>query len=253
MDDSAPPTAPVFALFSGGHDSLCATALAARMDGFAGVLHINTGIGIEETREFVWRTCRAQGWPLTELRSDARYEDLVLERGGFPYGPKAHSSMYWYLKKKPLRVWLRGQVGPVRLITGIRRSESVRRMGAAMSVPEKRDGRITWVNPILDWTANDCTRFIAGEGLPRNQVVDVLHRSGECLCGALAQEREIHELAYWYPEAAERIQALEVACEDAGLAACVWAGKTARAIHDDQGQLFRKSQFAPLCSSCTAV
>lgn len=42
----------VFALFSGGHDSLTATALTAKHPRFTAAVHINTGIGIEETRDF---------------------------------------------------------------------------------------------------------------------------------------------------------------------------------------------------------
>lgn len=43
----------VYGLFSGGHDSLCSTHIASTMPNFKGVVHANTGIGIEETREFV--------------------------------------------------------------------------------------------------------------------------------------------------------------------------------------------------------
>jgi len=242
----------LFALFSGGHDSLCSTVLASHMDGFAGVLHINTGIGIEETREFVRLTCAEQGWPLTELRSEASYEQLVLGRGGFPYGVRSHNVMLWFLKQRPLAAWVREQPGEVVLVTGIRRDESVRRFGSGISVAERRDGRKTWLSPILDWSALDVSRFIDEERLPRNPVVDLLHRSGECLCGALAQEAEILEIARWFPDAAARIQTLERECERRGIVASVWAGKTARRLNDEQGSLFAKSDYAPLCSSCEA-
>ena len=62
----------VIALFSGGHDSLCATHLASRFRRFDGVAHINTGIGVEETREFVRTTCARYGWPLRELTPPPR-------------------------------------------------------------------------------------------------------------------------------------------------------------------------------------
>lgn len=243
-----------FALFSGGHDSLCSTVLASRMDGFEGVLHINTGIGIEETRQFVRSTCAERGWPLTELHApEGEYERLVLTRGGFPYGVQSHHSMLYYLKQRPLAAWMREQPGEVALVTGIRKDESVRRFGSGISVPERRDGRKTWLSPILDWTAVEVSRFINAEWLRRNTVVDLLHRSGECLCGALAKEAEIHEIARWYPEAAERIQKLERECERRGIVASVWAGRTARRISPDQGSLFPKSEYAPLCSSCEAA
>ncbi len=40
----------VFALFSGGHDSLCAAHLASRTTRFDGCVHIDTGIGVPATR-----------------------------------------------------------------------------------------------------------------------------------------------------------------------------------------------------------
>jgi 3'-phosphoadenosine 5'-phosphosulfate sulfotransferase (PAPS reductase)/FAD synthetase len=242
-----------FALFSGGHDSLCATAVAADDPEFAGVVHINTGIGIDETREFVRDTCAAQGWPLTELHAPAgEYERLVLERGGFPYGEQSHNSMLYYLKQRPLANWICDQEGPLGLVTGIRRDESVRRMGAGITTPVRRDGRKTWLSPILDWSAVDCGRFLAANKLPRSPVVDLLHRSGECLCGALAQQREIVEIGNWFPAVAERIHALERECERRGIVASVWAGTTARRLHRAQEQLFPTSDYAPLCSSCEA-
>lgn len=243
----------VYALFSGGHDSLTATALAAKHPAFRGAVHINTGIGIEETREFVRATCERQGWPLVEVKAEAgKYEELVLTRGGFPAGVQSHNSMLFYLKQQPLARWFRTVDGRAGFVTGIRKHESVRRSVAGISVPIRPDGRKVWVSPILDWTKVDCGRLIAAEGLTRNKVVDLLHRSGECLCGALAREREIHEIAAWFPEAAQRIHDLERECESRGIVACVWAGRVAARLNENQASLFAKSDFAPLCTSCVA-
>lgn len=244
----------VYALFSGGHDSLCSTAIAATDARFRGVVHINTGIGIEETRQFVRDTCAAQDWPLTEVHApEGKYEEMVLTRGGFPYGTASHNSMLFYLKQQPLSRWMRTVAGIVGLVTGIRKQESVRRMGAGISVPVRADGRKRWVSPILEWSKVDCNAFIEAEGLPRNPVVDTLHRSGECLCGALARPEEIHDIALWYPATAARIQELERECEARGIVACVWAGRDARRLHPDQLGLFPKSGLAPLCTSCEAA
>ena len=225
------PVVALYALFSGGHDSLTSTAIAAQHPRFTAVVHINTGIGIEETREFVRETCQAQGWPLIEAMPEHRYEDLVLKRGGFPSGPKSHNSMYWYLKQKSLdRVVQAAKTtrgDRVGLVTGIRVSESIRRLNAGISVPIRRKGAQLWINPILDWTALDCGRFMSEHGLPRNPVVDLLHRSGECLCGALAREEEIHEIDAWYPDAAKRIHDLEAKARACGLKHTRWASRKA--------------------------
>lgn len=242
--------AAVFALFSGGHDSLTSTAIAAGHPAFTAAVHINTGIGIEQTREFVRDTCKQQGWPLIELHSDSSYEDLVLQRGGFPSGPKSHSSMYWYLKQKPLDALLRStkrfRGDHVALVTGIRVQESVRRMGAGISVPIRRDDHCrVWINPILEWSASQCGQYIADHGLRRNEVVDTLHRSGECLCGALAREDEIHEIDHWYPEVADRIHALEERARACGLKATKWASRKAWGAAEQIS--------LPMCASCELV
>lgn len=238
---------PTFGLFSGGHDSLSATAAAATMPGFVAAVHINTGIGIEETREFVHDTCKARGWPLIELFAERTYEELVLTRGGFPSGPKSHNSMYYFLKQRQVRRLVRehkqGRLGRVRLVTGIRLDESVRRMGAGISVPERREGAQVWLNPILHWTAFKVSQFIDSEGLKRNQVVDTLHRSGECLCGALARPDEIKDIDLWYPKMGARIHALEAQARELDLPSQKWATPTGRR---DRG----KDKALALCNSC---
>lgn len=241
----------MFALFSGGHDSLCSTALAAEHPRFTGVVHINTGIGIEETREFVRDTCEQMGWSLFEVKTEAVYEDLVLGRGGFPSGPQSHNSMLWHLKQKPLRAFLQERkqhhADRIALVSGIRKAESVRRMGANISVPVYRWRIQLWLNPILDWTKLDCNRFIEERELPRNEVSDLLHRSGECLCGALARREELLEIERWYPEVAHRIRDLEKRAKDAGLDDHFWAMRSP--VSADQIEMTEPTG-EPLCMSC---
>lgn len=102
----------VFGLLSGGNDSLPATFVATQAKQFDGVLHINTGFGVEATREFVRSTCAEQGWKLLEykalenIQADGTpdpqdYEQIVLEHG-FP-GPMGHGMMYARLKERQLQ------------------------------------------------------------------------------------------------------------------------------------------------------
>lgn len=234
----------IFGCFSGGHDSLCATHLASQHPLFRGAFHANTGIGIEQTREFVRETCDREGWDLYEYLPDRyTYEDLVLEMG-FPRGPKSHSRMLYYLKQRAMDRLVREHKAEwgdrIGLVTGIRRQESNRRMNAAMSQPFTRDGAKLWINPIIDWSAEDCGAYIEEQGLERNEVVDLLHRSGECLCGALAHHSEIVEIETWFPEAAEQIHELERKCQEKGLVDCRWAypsqapGKTWDEVHPSE-------------------
>ena len=209
----------VFALFSGGHDSLCSTHVASTLPGFAGVVHANTGIGIEETRQFVRDTCERFGWPLIEGHPDRyTYEDLVLNEdermGGFPGGPKSHMRMYYYLKQRTIDKVVREhkthRKDRIGLVTGIRSAESIRRMAGAFAEPVHREGASLWLNPILDWTDKDKNSYMRRHDLPRNPVVDTLHRSGECLCGAFTAKDEFREIELWYPETAQKIRDLEL-------------------------------------------
>ena len=252
--------AHVFALFSGGHDSLTATAITAAHPRFTAAVHINTGIGIDETREFVRETCAEQDWPLLEygppemlaghrMGPQMTYEEMVLA-WGFP-GPPQHKVMYTRLKERALRV-LASDYGPNRILlaTGIRWQESTRRMrNYAKSGKFDRHGRWVWANPIADWSKAECNDFIAWKRLRRNPVVDLIHKSGECLCGAFAADGEIVDLEQWFPAVAARLHDLEQRAEAAGQIACVW-GRRMDDVNHQQTRLF---PILPLCQSCEAV
>lgn len=215
----------IFGLFSGGHDSLCATALAAELVGFNGAVHINTGFGIEKTREFVRATARNQKWDLLEYHASdhgQHYDELVLKEG-FP-GPAQHGIMYNRLKERALRQLVRdhkvGWYDRIMLVTGVRRSESIRRM--ATVEPMRRIDSSVWVAPLTWFDDRDKTAFMAEKGLCRNEVVDLLHMSGECLCGAFAKAGELEWLEFCgFDAEVRRIKELEKCAEAAGVP-CRW-------------------------------
>lgn len=213
----------MFGMFSGGHDSLTATFIASRHPKFTAALHINTGIGVPQTREFVRQICSEQGWELRQYNAvencfaDGRpdpmiYADLV-KRYGFP-GPPGHGMMYNKLKQRQLRRAIRdakkghSRRACVMLVSGCRSQESERRMGNVEEV--QKQGAELWVAPIHDMVKIDTGRFIEFMGLRRNPVVDLIHKSGECLCGAFAKPGELEELGMWFPDTANEIKALEV-------------------------------------------
>ena len=239
----------VYGMFSGGHDSLAATYLASRHPQFAGVLHVNTQTGIPKTRDFVEEVCRDQGWTLHEVKSKddcgEDYEALVLEHG-FP-GPALHWKMFQRLKERALRHFMR-TVEPglhrVVLVSGRRSQESDRRK--ANVTPHDRSDRIIYASIIHDWSALDVTDFLEAEGLPRNPVVDLLHMSGECLCGAFAHPGELDEIRLWFPEVASRIERLERRVRRRGFG-WGWEGKPP-SCGGHPGQM--ALEFPPLCSSC---
>ena len=224
----------VVALFSGGDDSLTATTIASKHPAFTTAAHMNTGIGVGETRQFVRDTCNRMGWPLREMRAkeDAGmdYEALVMERG-FP-GRGHHQKMYDRLKERPLRILIkelkRKHRDKIMLVTGVRSTESVRRMGHVD--PIQVEGVKLWVAPIHDWDKPDCLSYLEKERMPRNPVSVEMHMSGECLCGAFAHENELEEWRFFRPEVAERIDALQERVRlhgrRAAKARCFWGRST---------------------------
>lgn len=246
----------VFGLFSGGDDSLCSTHIASKHFQFDAAVHIDTGIGIQETRRFVDRTAERHGWELLVYEPDEKtYDDLVLEKG-FPSGPKSHNTMYYWLKQRQVRRLVQDYKqhthDRIGLVTGIRLSESDRRMGSTISVEVRREGAQLWIQPILYWTRRDLNNYIKYCGLERNEVTAHLHRSGECLCGALANPDEINLIDFFYPEDGQRIHDLEAKCEARGLVDCRWAapsqapGMTWHDLEEETGQ----SHLFPLCTDC---
>lgn len=209
----------VIGLFSGGHDSLVSTHIASQHPAFSFSLHINTGIGIEQTRQFVRDTCEEWDIELREYRASEyegisgpdhqKYSDIVLEYG-FP-GPAQHSKMYQRLKERPLRQAIREldreRTDKTLLVTGVRTQESARRMRHVEPI-QLWEGTKIWCAPIHDFSKRDVNAYIEFLGLRRNEVVDLLHSSGECLCGAFAHPGELDELRQWYPGMAAHIDKL---------------------------------------------
>jgi 3'-phosphoadenosine 5'-phosphosulfate sulfotransferase (PAPS reductase)/FAD synthetase len=245
-----------FLMFSGGHDSLTATHLSARWCADRQVpfkvAHINTGIGIEQTRQFVRGTCHDFGWELVELHADRPEQtyEYSVKKYGFP-GPTGHPFMYRRLKERKVETLVRdakvghSRMSRVMLITGMRRDESVRRMIHADF--QRRRGAQVWAAPLENWRKTDCNGYMAHFELDRNPVVDMLHMSGECLCGAYARPDEMKDLEAWFPDTAEYLHELEREVEASGIASCVWghAAKYTAEVHPQQQAL-----FSPLCVGC---
>lgn len=197
--------AAVVALYSGGNDSTTLAHLARPW--VTHLAHANTTVGLERTRQFVRDTASAWGIPLVERSSPKPWEDsyraLVLERG-FP-GPGQHYKMFQRLKEHALYAIARelapdGNSQRVLLLAGRRREESQRR--ADVPEMERRDF-LMWCSPLVAWTKLDLNtyrlmRAAAGDPVPANPVSDILHMSGECLCGAFAKKGELEEIDAWF-------------------------------------------------------
>jgi 3'-phosphoadenosine 5'-phosphosulfate sulfotransferase (PAPS reductase)/FAD synthetase len=231
----------VWALCSGGNDSLCSTHIAMSTGLVTGVASINTTIGIEETREHLRTVARRFSWNLKWFYPPVSYRDLCA-RFGMP-GPGGHPLIYQRLKYRPLlqltREAKRQKKDRVMLITGCRLSESSRRMGHVK--PIQRDGSRVWVAPIINWDAETKAVYQINNAIPFNPVTAKLGISGECLCGAFAKPGERAKIAEYYPKAMAEIEACESAAACNGMPA-KWGKRPSRRSQHLCQQCERKNE-----------
>jgi len=220
----------IFSGFSGGTDSLMATHLLHEIRDDVAALHINTGIGMKRTREYVRSTCERKGWDLEEYRAEANgysYDRMVKGEtkgvpGGFP-GPPMHSIYYRRLKQRQIEAAHREHKGEyggkIVLVTGIRKDESEIRSGYANATAHHESG-VVWVNLIYHVPAREKQKYIDLHGLETNPVSDVYGMSGECLCGAFdtggGRLCELKHACQHFgePETYERIVSLQKEVQD---------------------------------------
>jgi 3'-phosphoadenosine 5'-phosphosulfate sulfotransferase (PAPS reductase)/FAD synthetase len=273
---AAYPIVGTYWLFSGGNDSVIVGHILRGL--YDAVLHVNTGTGIPQTTQHVRDVARQWGITLHELHPQDTYDDLVMGKvlartgpnagkravwRGFP-GPAGHKVMYRHLKDEPLMAFRRSIVGTegrtkkVIYLGGMRWAETDRRFRNAEAIDQ--DGAIVWVSPLVHWTDEHMREYRARHrcqeqhdhaehrlcfpgALPLNPVTEHLHMSGECLCGAFAKPGELEEIAFFYPEVAEHLRALEQQAAAAGIPQCAWGEKPPGAD--------AVTPAGRLCSSCT--
>lgn len=264
----------IFAMFSGGNDSLCAVHITWQWCIERGLIdklriaHINTGIGIEATRQFVRDTTAEWGLPYLEYHAkDNRKADgtpdpqnytEMVKSHGFP-GPVMHTKMYNRLKERQIARLVKEHKqfrrDKIMLCTGIRQQESTRRM--AILAPSSCEGAKVWTSPCFWWTKSDLNAYKALHKLPANPVAERLGMSGECLCGAYAKPGELDRIASVAPDVAAEIRALEEEVKGQGFD-WGWEGKpTTSYILKSMGMaslydLLEEAGTAHLCSSCDA-
>lgn len=168
---------------------------------------------------------------------------------GFP-GKGQHGKAYSRLKERRIEEALREtkvghpRTSAVLFLSGIRRSESRRR---AKREPLNQRGSAKFCNPLIEWSASDMASYRGHFDLPVSDVAALLHRSGECNCGAFARADEERALmrTFWPRWWEETIEALEAEAERLGIRWCRWGG------YDLEGnQAAGSSKPGLLCSNC---
>lgn len=253
----------IFGLFSGGDDSLTVTHFAALELGalLDGVVHINTGIGIPETRAFVDTACERFGWKLLEYKavdSGQVYEDIVMQNG-FP-GPSQHMKMFIRLKQRALQALSRDFTGGnTLLISGVRQQESAKRMKLKHAVQKEKESRRVWCAPFFYWSNDQVSEYRAMLDLPKNPAKEYLCMSGECLCGAFASKGELTQIETFFPETGRYLRDLESRVRAAGFPwgwdeePPAWWCRMQLAKKYGQADAFeaeRDDEIQMLCSSC---
>ena len=238
----------IFAMLSGGDGSLGTTHWCMENIPGCEVLHINTGIGIERTRDFVRETCAKQGWKLTEIRAKedcGQDYEAIVEEHGFP-GPAGHQFMYARLKERCVEKVVRERKtkrsDKVALFTGICHDDSVRRSGyGGREVNFK--GAQMWVNPMYWAGQSFIYHHLKQSGLARNPVAVELGMSGECLCGAYASKGELAIVRRVCPRSADRIEALQARVVDKH----PWGWEGSPPTARDKATV---EMFQPMCTNC---
>lgn len=211
----------LWALVSGGKDSVTMAHVLATRGRLRGVAFIDTGIACPDTRPFVERLCDREGWELKVTRTPVSYEEFVLKYG-FP-GPAQHSVVMSALKGRAIRE-LRKHVDGLVLASGVRRLESARRSRSVLR-RESIEG-VPIVAPISEWPTSQVWSYLRAHDLEVSPAYATLHMSGDCLCGAYAQPDEPYMIRAFYPDVAERLARLEgrLAVEKPGCRYKRWGG-----------------------------
>ncbi len=198
---------------SGGHDSITACYIASLANGWRSMFHCNTGVGLDATEVFVGSLCLRLKWPLEvfyargNVQASGKPDPMdyfaMVEKHGFP-GPGQHGTMYIKLKERQIRRFVRAHKTKMRdrvmLVSGARRQESQRRTNEGQVEEHRREGAQVWCNPLFDFSKLDCARIMRYAELPRSPVVDLIHKSGECLCGCFRKDGELEETTLWFKD-----------------------------------------------------
>jgi phosphoadenosine phosphosulfate reductase len=191
----------MFALFSGGRDSLVALHLSKIVSISLGVglsaLHVDTTVSTPGNLEYVEETCRELEVDLVVLRPKHDFFSLV-DRWGFPTATRRWCC--YHLKIEPLKEFFgRVDASKVLLIDGIRAEESWRRRSFP-KLAHHRHFRCLNYHPIFEWTKEDVLRYIREQKLRENPLYNKLPRVAECWCTAFKTVKQFQVLKQEWPE-----------------------------------------------------
>lgn len=200
---------------------------------------------------------RRRPFGIEEMRAEDRAAGRTAARTfghapfGFP-GKGQHGRAYARLKERriedALREAKRGRPrrSAVLFLSGVRRAESLRRSRRG---PFGGRGSAKFCNPLIDWGDAEVDAYRERHGLAPSDAAALMHRSGECNCGAFAQAAEERRLlvSLWPEWWARTIGALEAEAESRGIRWCRWGGHD---LAGNQAAGRSRERVGVLCSSC---
>ena len=198
-----------WALLSGGKDSTLAALEMSKKDLLDGVVYIDTGIGLKETREYVEELSLRFEWDLKIFKGYTSYDTYVLKHG-FPT-PSGHSQIMHILKLDAVRrfiSWHKKEKGEIPLIfSGVRSSESDRRSRWARRFQFYQGA--FWDCPVFHLTDEKVWEMHYKYHIPINSAYGTIGKSGDCLCGAFGNLTEKKIIEKFYPYLSDHISHLE--------------------------------------------
>lgn len=206
----------IYVLFSGGKDSVSTADFIARNypKQFKGCVFTVTGFGVPDTRWFAVNYCKYRGWPLffTWPKEKERYYNMVLKHG-FP-GQGNHQMWMGFLKYHTWYQFMRWRLGlgeKACFISGVRKKESWARDKKKVysKKPVDLDGKMIFIKPFLYKNGIQLWQYFNENELQKTPVYDWFDKSGECLCGAHAEEWELKMLEKNFPLGFEYVKWLE--------------------------------------------
>jgi 3'-phosphoadenosine 5'-phosphosulfate sulfotransferase (PAPS reductase)/FAD synthetase len=173
---------------------------------------------------------------------------------GFP-GPAAHGTAYWRLKGRAIEGLLREskqdhpRSARVLFLSGVRRAES-RRRSRRQGIERAPGKAMVFVNPLIDWTGKQMRNYRQAHHIPESPAAALLHRSGECNCGAFAKaDEERAMLKALYPDFFAGVEKLEAEAQAAGIRWCRWGGYD---LEGNRAGEVSRERPGLLCESCEA-
>ena len=187
-----------YVLMSGGKDSVCVADFISKNypEEFAGIVFTNTGLGATATRKFVVDYAKKRGWKIhmTWASEKERFYNIAM-RFGFAFAGN-HSMWMGYLKMPTWYYFLHPKIKAGEnacFISGVRKKESRMRNKIKKYTKKPLDfnSGLPYVKPFLYKNGTQLWDYFIENDLEKTPVYDWLNRSGECYCGAHAEEWDL--------------------------------------------------------------